>query len=196
MIMIFISYRREDTAYPAGWLFDRLIDHLGRGAVFKDVHSIGPGDDFIAALARALESCAVLLAVIGRRWLSVTDEQGRWRLNESDDFVRLEIETALRRGIRVIPVLVDGAQMPKAGELPASLTALASRQAIELSPSRFTSDLDHLLTSLTAVVDAVPSAAPANANKSVVHNEIAGNIQGGYVVQAGDVHGPISFGSD
>src|SRR5215471_9819026 len=133
---IFISYRREDAAYPAGWLFDRLIDHFGRGVVFKDVDSIDLGADFITTVTHALESCAVLLAVIGRQWLTATDGRGWRRLDDRGDFVRLEIETALTRGICVIPVLVDGARMPRAGELPASLSALASRQALELSPSR------------------------------------------------------------
>ena len=117
---IFICYRREDTAYPAGWLFDRLVGHFGEGQVFKDVDSIRLGDDFEAEIAAAVGSCAVLLAVIGTRWLTVADEEGR-RLNDPADFVRLEIETALTRGVRVIPVLVDGARMPRTAELPASL---------------------------------------------------------------------------
>jgi len=118
---IFMSYRREDTAYAAGWLFDRLASHFGRGKVFKDVDSIELGDDFVEAITTAVESCDVLLAVIGDQWLTITDQAGRRRLDNPDDFVRLEIEAALTRNVRVIPVLVEGARMPHADELPASL---------------------------------------------------------------------------
>ncbi len=145
---IFICYRREETAYPAGWLFDRLTDHFGQGKVFKDVDSIQLGDDFVEEITAAVESCAVLLAVIGRRWLTVTGEEGRQCLDDPADFVRLEIEAALTLGVRVIPVLVDQARMPSAAELPTSLEKLARRQAVELSPHRFNSDVDRLLRRL------------------------------------------------
>jgi hypothetical protein len=130
---IFINYRREETAYAAGWLYDRLAGHFGGGQVFKDVDSIQPGDDFIEVIARAVGSCDVLLALIGDEWMTITDTQGRRRLDSSGDFVRLEIEAALSRKVRVIPVLVDGARMPRADELPDSLAALVRRQALELS---------------------------------------------------------------
>jgi WD40 repeat protein len=142
---IFISYRREETAYPAGWLFDRLVEHFGQGQVFKDVDSIQLGDDFVEVITAAVARCDVLLALIGDQWLTITGEDGRRRLDDPDDFVRLEIEAALTRNIRVIPVLVDGARMPRAGELPPSLAKLVRRQALELSPSRFASDTGRLL---------------------------------------------------
>jgi len=91
---IFISYRREETAYPAGWLSDRLTERFGRGSVFKDVDSIAFGDDFAAAIATAVSSCDVLLALIGPRWVTMTDQHGRRRLDRAGDFVRREIETA------------------------------------------------------------------------------------------------------
>lgn len=199
---IFVSYRRQDAAYPAGWLFDRLIDHFGRDVVFKDVDSIGLGDDFVAAVAQALESCAVLLAVIGRQWLIVTDDQGNRRLDDQGDFVRFEIETALARGIAVIPVLVDGARMPMAIELPASLSALAYRQALELRPNRFASDVAGLLGSLAGVIDpAGPKEhvehlepAPIPIDPGAVYNKIIGSIQGGHVIQGRDFHGQVSLG--
>ena len=109
MSRIFISYRREETAYAAGWLYDRLHEHFGGSQVFKDVDSIPLGDDFVEAITRAVGSCDVLLALIGDRWLTVADERDHRRLDDSDDFVRLEIEAALARDVRVIPVLVDGA---------------------------------------------------------------------------------------
>jgi len=142
---IFMSYRREETAYPAGWLFDRLVDHFGREQVFKDIDSIELGDDFAEVITTAVESCEVLLALIGNRWLTATGRDGRRRLDDPNDFVRVEIEAALIRDVRVIPVLVEGARMPRADELPASLATLAGRQALELSPSRFDFDTQRLL---------------------------------------------------
>ncbi len=142
---IFISYRREETAYPAGWLFDRLVDHFGEGQVFKDIDSIEPGDDFVDVLNTAVGSCDVLIALIGAEWLTVTDDDGRRRLDNPGDFVRLEIEAALARKVRVVPVLVDGAEMPSAGDLPSSLAPLARRHALELSPSHFDFETSRLL---------------------------------------------------
>jgi hypothetical protein len=141
---IFISYRREETAYPAGWLYDRLAGHFG-GQVFKDVDSIELGDDFVEVITRAVGSCDVLLALIGDEWLMITDGFGRRRLDDPDDFVRLEIEAALSRNVLVIPVLVEGARMPRVDELPDSMAALVRRQALELSPARFDFDISRLL---------------------------------------------------
>ena len=109
---IFISYRRVDTPHVAGRLFDRLEARFGAGNIFMDVDSIDPGLDFAEAIERAVGSCDVLLALIGRHWSDIVDEQGRRRLDDPEDFVALEIRTALRRKIRVIPVLVDGAPPP------------------------------------------------------------------------------------
>ncbi len=115
---IFVSYRREDSAYPAGWLFDRLAEHFGRARVFKDDDSIDPGENFAEVIATAVSSCAALVAVIGGLWLTAADEDGRRRLDDPEDFVRVEIETALARGVRVFPVLVNGASMPRSADLP------------------------------------------------------------------------------
>jgi hypothetical protein len=142
---IFISYRREETAYPAGWLYDRLADRFGAGQVFKDVDSIRLGDDFVEVITRAVGSCDVLLALIGDQWLTANDERGRRRLDDPDDFVRLEIEAALTRQVRVIPILIDGARMPHAEDLPDSLAKLVRRQALELSPASFEFDTSRLL---------------------------------------------------
>jgi len=145
---IFMSYRREDADYPAAWLFAELVSHFSRDQVFKDVDSIDLGDDFVEVITNAVGSCDVLLALIGRRWLTITGQDGRRRLDNPDDFVRLEIEAALTRNVRVIPILVEAAQMPRAGELPASLAKLARRQALELSSNRFTLDTQRLLKTL------------------------------------------------
>ena len=145
---IFMSYRRDDTDYPAAWLFAELAKHFDREQLFKDVDSIELGDDFVEVITGAVASCDVLLALIGRRWLTVTSQDGRRRLDNPDDFVRLEIEAALTRNVRVIPILVEAAQMPRADELPASLAKLPRRQALELSSSRFGSDTQRLLRTL------------------------------------------------
>jgi hypothetical protein len=142
---IFISYRRDETDFPASWLYDRLAVHFGHDKIFKDVDSIEPGDDFGEVIARAVGSCDVLLALIGEYWVSITDSDGKPRLDDPDDFVRLEIEAALQRGVRVIPILVGDAAMPRADQLPETLRKLARRQALELSPQRFEADVHRLL---------------------------------------------------
>jgi TIR domain/WD domain, G-beta repeat len=143
---IFISYRRDDP-YEARWLYDLLCAHLGRAQVFMDVDSVEPGDDFIRVLEEVLGSCQVLLALIGERWLDMTDDEtGHRRLDLPSDFVRLEIETALRRDVRVIPILFGRAVMPKSEQLPDSLRGFEKKQALRLSANRFVSDLtDRLL---------------------------------------------------
>jgi hypothetical protein len=155
---IFVSYRREETAYPAGWLYDRLADRFGAGQVFKDVDSIQLGDDFVEVITRAVGSCDVLLALIGDQWLTIGDTHGKRRIDDPDDFVRLEIEAALSRRVRVIPILVDGASMPGADELPESLATLVRRQALELSPSRFEFDTSRLFRVLDLTLAEVRTA--------------------------------------
>jgi hypothetical protein len=168
---VFISYRREDAGYPAGWLFDQLAARLGADRVFKDVDSIEPGDDFAEMITAAVASCTVLLAVIGDRWLTAAGQDGR-RLDDPGDFVRLEIEAALARGVRVVPVLVGGVPMPRPEQLPASLAALARRQAVELSHARFSSDLAGLLKVLDKILGPAssrqpqPSRAPAQGGQA------------------------------
>src|SRR5262245_32220300 len=101
---IFLSYRRQESSHLAGRLYDRLADRFGEDQVFMDVDTLEPGADFAEAIFRAVASCQVLLAIIGPAWLSSADGQGRRRLDEPDDIVRLEIEAALERGVRVIPI--------------------------------------------------------------------------------------------
>jgi hypothetical protein len=156
---IFISYRRSDAAAYAGWLFDRLAGHYGRDQIFKDVDSIQLGDDFAAAISDAVASCQVLLALIGDRWLTISGKAGR-RLDNPRDFVRLEIEAALSRNIRVIPVLIDGATMPDADQLPASMAGLRARQALELSTNRFDSDFSRLLKVLDKTLSTPQAVRP------------------------------------
>jgi hypothetical protein len=175
---IFMSYRREDTAFPAGWLYDRLVSHFGRDQVFKDIDSIELGDDFIEVITTAVGSCDVLLALIGGRWLTITGQDGRRRLDNPDDFVRLELEAALARDVRVIPILVDVAQMPRAAELPPSLAKLARRQALELSPNRFDTDTRRLLRVLDRTVAEAQEQARQEAEEAAARQRQVEQLQG------------------
>ncbi len=175
---IFMSYRREETAYPAAWLFDRLASHFGRDQIFKDVDSIELGDDFVEVITTAVGSCEVLLALIGTRWLTITDQDGHRRLDNPGDFVRLEIEAALTRNVRVIPILVDEARMPRADELPASLARLARRQALELSPGRFDADTRRLLRVLDRTISEAQEEARQEAERAARDREKIEQLQG------------------
>jgi len=145
---ILLSYRRDDTAAHAGRLYDKLRQRFGHN-VFLDIDSIQPGEDFHEALNASVASCDCLIAVIGRAWLNTPGQDGRPRLTNPDDFVRIEICAALARGIRVVPVLVDGATMPSATELPEALAPLARRQAFEISDTRFHDDAGRLIQALS-----------------------------------------------
>jgi TIR domain len=102
MPRIFISYRRQDSQSAAGRLADNLKDHFGTAQIFRDIETIEPGSDFTESLIAALNSCAVLIAIIGPRWLSATDKKGQRRLDDPKDLTRQEIEIALSRNIRVM----------------------------------------------------------------------------------------------
>jgi hypothetical protein len=120
---IFVSYRRQESSHLAGRLYDRLADRFGEAQVFIDVDTIEPGVDFAEEIFRAVAACKVLLAIIGPAWLSSADGQGGRRLDDPGDIVRLEVEAALQRGVRVIPILMDGAVMPalsRTGTAPGS----------------------------------------------------------------------------
>jgi len=149
MPRVFISYRREDSIAYAGRIFDRLSSQFGVGNVFMDVDALEPGVDFVEVLQGALESCDVLLAVIGRTWLTATDPAGRPRLSDPDDFVAREVAAALERpDIRVIPVLVGGARMPQSAELPDRLSGLTRRQALTIPDIGFHQTLGRLIESI------------------------------------------------
>jgi hypothetical protein len=139
---IFISYRRADSEGEAGRLYDDLIRVLGSGAVFMDVSDIRPGKDFRQAINDNVSKCTVLLAIIGPGWTTVKDASGARRLDQADDFVRLEIAAALARGTDVIPVLAHGARMPTAADLPGDLQDLAYRNCVELTHARWNSDVE------------------------------------------------------
>jgi hypothetical protein len=150
---IFISYRREETAAYAGRLYDRLSDHFGEARVFMDIDSIAIGVDFTKALIEAVSGCNVLLALIGRDWSAITDGRGRRRIDDPADWMRVEIETALQRDIRIVPVLVDGAVLPLPDDLPPSLRPLIRRQALELSHISFRSEVARLISAVDEVLE-------------------------------------------
>jgi len=141
--MIFISYRRDDSAGHAGRLYDNLEEHLGAETVFRDVDTLTPGVEFPRELDARLARSTVVLVLIGRRWL---DPANAARLADPHDFVRQEIEEALvRSGIRVVPVLVEGARMPEAAALPAELRSLTMRQAIDLNEAAYDAGIEKIV---------------------------------------------------
>jgi len=148
MARIFISYRHEDSFAYAGRIYDRLTSQFGAANVFMDVDTLKPGVDFVEVLEQAVASCDVLIAVIGKQWATSADEQGNRKLENPDDFVRLEIGAALDRNIRVVPVLVGGSRMPRANELPAALSKLARRHALEVPDTAFHRELNRLVESI------------------------------------------------
>lgn len=142
---VFISYRRDDSAGHAGRLFDKLAARLGADQVFMDVDAIVPGQDFGKVIEERIARCDMMIVIIGREWLTCTDASGRRRLDDPEDFVRGEIAAALRRGLAILPVLVEGTTMPAAAQLPADLILLTARQAVTLTHARFDSDVQDLL---------------------------------------------------
>lgn len=180
MPRIVISYRREDTAGHAGRLHDRLVQEFGKEEVFLDTDIIAPGDDWLAAIERALAQCESLVAVIGRRWLLPTERGDRRRLNGPGEYVRMEIATALKREILVVPVLVEGAAMPSKADLPAVLRPLTRRQPLKLSHEGFHTDVQRLAQALRARSAAgataeprAPAPAPAPAPPSAAESGAA-----------------------
>ena len=154
-VQIFISYRRDDSAGYARAIYDELARHWGAERVFIDVDDIGAGQAFADVIGQAVRGSGVLLVLIGQRWLGQRVGQPS-RLFEAQDFVRLEVSAALARGTHIIPLLLDGAAMPTAAQLPEPLQALAGRNALELRGTHFAADMARL-------VAAIHGALPANA---------------------------------
>ena len=149
-LKIFISYRRTDSEDITGRIYDRLTQQYGKDNIFKDVDNIPLGVDFRKHLDKAVGSCNVVIAVIGKNWLASQNEYGDKRLFVPDDFVRIEIESALNRNIPVIPVLVGGASIPKEGDLPETIKGLAYRNGIPVRPDPdFHKDMNRLISGIT-----------------------------------------------
>jgi hypothetical protein len=145
---VFVSYRREDAPDATDRLTAALVGRFGRDNVFIDVDSIDIGADFATVIGDWVQRCDVVLAVIGRDWLDARSVNGERRLDNPGDYVRLEIEAGLDRGVRVVPVLLQGAQLPNPGTLPESLEPLLQRNAIELTRKHWELDVQDLLLAL------------------------------------------------
>jgi hypothetical protein len=144
---IFISYRRDDAGGWAGRLYDKLVQLFGEDNVFMDIDTIAPGIDFVDAIQKSVTACDVLFALIGQRWLTAIDEStGRRRIDIPNDYVRVEISAALKRDVRVVPVLLPKARMPKPNDLPQVLRSLSRRNAFNLGETGFHHDVDRLIS--------------------------------------------------
>jgi hypothetical protein len=161
---IFISYRRDDAAGEAGRLADHMNRRFGRGQVFLDIDTIDPGTDFVKVLQSSLRETAAVLVVIGQRWVAAADSAGARRLENAKDFVRLEVEESLGRDIPVVPVLVQGAPMPRAEDLPPSMASLTTRQAVTLDHAEFHDDANRLCDHLEKMLG-LREAAPISGLK-------------------------------
>jgi hypothetical protein len=147
---IFVSYRRSDSSGIVGRIIDRLDTSFGNDRIFRDLDAIDPGQDFGEVINRALQQCEVLLVVIGDEWISAANAAGERRLDNTGDWVRLEVSKALEQGIRVIPVLVEGADMPSASDLPVGLKPLANRNAAQVRDDPdFNGDMEHLCEAIS-----------------------------------------------
>lgn len=170
MTKIFVSYRRNDSAYVASVICEKLEQRFGSGSVFYDIDSIPLGTDFRDCISNSVGECDVLLEIIGDHWLDAADEKGNRRLEDPADFVRLELESALQRNIPVVPILVGEADMPPAAALPSSLHSLTFRNAAEVRPGR---DLQQHLVRLVNGIEKLeqpeveqPATSPTTPTKS------------------------------
>jgi len=162
---IFISYRRADSQFAAGRIYDRLVVHFGGEAIFMDVEAIDGGMDFVKVLEDAVQSCDVVLVVIGKQWLNVRDERGERRLDNPEDFVRIEVAVALDREIRVIPVLVENSGMPRSIELPKNLKSLARRNALQVNHRSFHADANRLIAHVERALEAAEDSRDLKAQE-------------------------------
>jgi hypothetical protein len=155
-LRIFLSYRREDASGHAGRLYDVLAKRYGSENVFMDIDTIDVGRDFAEVISNAVASCDALIALVGRQWLTATDASGKRRLDDPNDFVRLELEAALQRDVAVVPACVQGAAHPSAEQLPDSLAPLARRQGVELHDIGWHDDVNRLIERLERLVEGPP----------------------------------------
>jgi hypothetical protein len=151
-LALFISYRREDSRETVGRIHDHLRQAFEEDNLFLDVDRQAAGEDYRVVIGRALGRADVVLAAIGTQWLTVTDREGRRRLDNADDMVRIELEAALERQVRLIPMLIEGARMPGTADVPASLQPLCYRTAVPVRPDPdFKSDMERLVAALRAL---------------------------------------------
>lgn len=204
---VFICYRREETAPHAGRLYDSMVSRFGEHHVFMDV-DMAPGVDFVERITEAVSGCVVLILVMGPRWATMEDEDGGTRIADPEDFVRLELETALRRPeVTPIPVLVSGAKMPRREQLPSELQPITHRNALELSDMRWSADVERLHTTLDVLLadtletetESPPVAPPVAAPPPVEPPPVAPPparpvaLSGGMVAEGAAVGGAAAF---
>lgn len=147
--LLFTSYRRRDTAFATGRIYDRLTDRFGKRRIIMDVHSIRAGEDFRDYVEHVLPHCRAVLAVIGPNWHIDPEADGRRYLEDPRDMVGFELACALRHGVKVVPVLIGTAQMPASDELPDALKRIPSLQAIPIrSDPDFDRDICRLMADL------------------------------------------------
>src|SRR5262245_35798334 len=172
--LIFISYRRGHHPDTTGRMFERLVaEGFESGQLFMDIDSIAPGIDFVQELHQQIDKSDVVLAVIGKGWLETRDASGRRRIDNPEDFVRIEIEASLRQNKRVIPVLLLNAAMPGADDLPDALRALATRHAVRLTHERFRADTQALAKAIRQAFDDVAAARERERNAEAARQEAA-----------------------
>jgi hypothetical protein len=157
MSKIFINYRRMDTEGHVGRLYDHLIQQFKPENIFMDVQNIEPGADFVRVLEDAVAQCEVFIAMIGPHWLTLTDSSGERRLDQWNDFVRIEIESGIKHEKLLIPVLVGGSKMPSPNELPETIQMLARRNAITISHQHFARDVQSLVKFIKETVPSHPT---------------------------------------
>jgi YVTN family beta-propeller protein len=174
---LFICYRREETAAHAGRLYDAVAARFGERNVFMDIE-LEPGIDFVDRIGEVVGACHVFLVVVGPTWATLSNGGNRPRIADTEDFVRLEVETALRRrDVRVIPLLVGGARMPHSEELPEELRMLTRRNALELSDLRWRYDIGRLMGTLEDVLGPVTMATPAGAEAAAQRPPVATPVE-------------------
>ena len=182
---VFISYRREDCEVSAGWLYEKLEDHFGSQNIFFDVDTIPLGHNFVKYLDEQVSQCDVLLAMIGKGWLEAKDKNGAYRLQDENDFVRIEITSALKRdSITVIPVLVGGAKIPPEGALPPDIEELSLLNAARVRTGRdFRRDVDNLIKALDSM-GRVTKAVAEKAKLQAAFDEFADKAKAKAVAKA------------
>lgn len=140
-----ISYRREDSAGWAGWIHDHLTSHFGKDEIFLDIDGIPVGEDFLQTITNIVTNSSAILVLIGQRWLESADENGKSRLLDEEDTLRVEIRLGLELEIPILPVLVDKAIMPPSSKLPTDIQALSFKNAHNIDPKQFKRDVDALI---------------------------------------------------
>ncbi|HET8822792.1 MAG TPA: toll/interleukin-1 receptor domain-containing protein [Thermoleophilaceae bacterium] len=187
---VFITYRRDETAAHAGRLYDAMVARFGEDNVFMDV-DMAPGVDFVERIREAVAACHVLIVVMGPKWATVEDERGTARLADPEDFVRLEVETALRRpDVTPIPVLVAGARMPNRNDLPPEIRAITRRNALELSDPRWRYDVGRLISALDQLLAEMPVGGGTTAPQRSIATRKPGPAPGDTVPGAGETAPP------